>query len=55
LELPFQPQPLVIVLSAFNGIEQIVIEINSAFEQDIRIESNQTKTFSREYIPAVHL
>ncbi|MBK9590595.1 MAG: ABC transporter permease [Crocinitomicaceae bacterium] len=43
---------LVIVLSAFNGIEQIVIEINSAFEQDIRIESNQTKTFSREYIPA---
>lgn len=43
---------LVIVLSAFNGIEQLVIEINSAFEQDIRIESNQTKTFSREYIPA---
>lgn len=43
---------LVIVLSAFNGIEQIVIEINSAFEQDIRIESNQTKTFSRDYVPA---
>lgn len=42
---------LVIVLSAFNGIEQIVIEINSAFEQDVRIESNQTKTFSREYVP----
>lgn len=43
---------LVIVLSAFNGIEQIVIEINSAFEQDIRIESNQTKTFNRDYVPA---
>lgn len=42
---------LVIVLSAFNGIEQIVIEINSAFEQDIRIESDQTKTFSRDYAP----
>lgn len=43
---------LVIVLSAFNGIEQIVIEINSAFEQDIRIESNQTKTFNRDYVPS---
>lgn len=42
---------LVIVLSAFNGIEQLVIEINSAYEQDIRIESNQTKTFNQKYIP----
>lgn len=43
---------LVIVLSAFNGIEQLVIEINSAYEQDIRIESNSTKTFNRNYLPA---
>ncbi|MBK9191346.1 MAG: ABC transporter permease [Crocinitomicaceae bacterium] len=42
---------LVIVLSAFNGIEQLVIEINSAYEQDIRIESTSTKTFSRTYLP----
>jgi len=42
---------LVIVLSAFNGIEQLVIEINSAYEQDIRIESTQAKTFNRSYIP----
>ncbi|MBL7899943.1 MAG: ABC transporter permease [Crocinitomicaceae bacterium] len=42
---------LVIVLSAFNGIEQLVIEINSAYEQDIRIESTSTKTFNRNYLP----
>jgi lipoprotein-releasing system permease protein len=42
---------LVIVLSAFNGIEKLVIEINSAYEQDIRIESTQAKTFNRSYIP----
>src|SRR5688572_3547155 len=41
---------LVIVLSAFNGIEKLVIEINSAYEQDIRIESTQAKTFSRTYL-----
>ena len=41
---------LVIVLSAFNGIEQLVIEINSAYEQDIRIESTSTKTFNRNYL-----
>ncbi|MBI3134236.1 MAG: ABC transporter permease [Bacteroidetes bacterium] len=41
---------LVIVLSAFNGIEKLVIEINSAYEQDIRIESAKTKTFNRTYV-----
>lgn len=41
---------LVIVLSAFNGLEHLVMEINSAYEQDIRIESKQAKTFSRDYI-----
>lgn len=42
---------LVIVLSAFNGIEQLVFEINSAYEQDITIESNQTKSFHAYQIP----
>lgn len=42
---------LVIVLSAFNGIEKLVTEVNSAYEQDIRVESNQTKTFKRHHIP----
>ena len=42
---------LVIVLSAFNGIEQLVISFNSAYEQDIKIESVKTKTFDRSYIP----
>lgn len=42
---------LVIVLSAFNGLEQLVISFNSAYEQDIKIESIKTKTFDRGYIP----
>jgi len=42
---------LVIVLSAFNGLEQLVISFNSAYEQDIKIESARTKTFDRKYIP----
>jgi len=42
---------LVIVLSAFNGIEKLVISFNSAYEQDIKIESIKTKTFDRGYIP----
>jgi lipoprotein-releasing system permease protein len=42
---------LVIVLSAFNGIEQLVTSFNSAYEQDIRIESKKTRTFDENYIP----
>lgn len=42
---------LVIVLSAFNGIEDLVIAINSSYVQDIRIESSKTKTFNRDYLP----
>lgn len=41
---------LVIVLSGFNGLEQLVISFNSAYEQDIKIESAKTKTFDRSYI-----
>lgn len=42
---------LVIVLSAFNGIEELVISYNSAYEQDIKIESVRTKTFDKNYLP----
>lgn len=42
---------LVIVLSVFNGIEELVIELNSTFTQDITIKSKQTKSFDRNYIP----
>ena len=42
---------LVIVLSAFNGLEALVISFNSAYEQDIKIESVRTKTFNKSYIP----
>lgn len=42
---------LVIVLSAFNGIENLVINLFSTFEPDVKIESVQTKTFDKSYIP----
>jgi lipoprotein-releasing system permease protein len=42
---------LVIVLSAFNGIENLVISMFSSFEADIKIESSNTKSFDESYIP----
>lgn len=42
---------LVIVLSAFNGIENLVITLFSTFEPDVKIESVNTKTFEQDYIP----
>ena len=42
---------LVIVLSAFNGIENLVITLFSTFEPDIKIESVHTKSFDQNYIP----
>ena len=42
---------LVIVLSAFNGIESLVIQLFSTFEPDIKIESAKTKTFEYNFIP----
>ncbi|MCG8574288.1 MAG: FtsX-like permease family protein [Flavobacteriales bacterium] len=42
---------LVIVLSAFNGIENLVISLFSTFEPDIKIESTHSKTFDRHFIP----
>jgi lipoprotein-releasing system permease protein len=42
---------LVLVLSAFNGIENLVISLFSTFEADVKIESVHTKTFEASYIP----
>ncbi|MBD3638360.1 MAG: FtsX-like permease family protein [Crocinitomicaceae bacterium] len=42
---------LVIILSGFNGIEQLVVTLVSSFEPDIEIESAQTKTFNTDFIP----
>ena len=42
---------LVIVLSAFNGIESLVITLFSTFESDIKIESANTKSFHRSALP----
>lgn len=42
---------LVIVLSAFNGIENLVITLFSTFEPDIKIESAVSKSFDEKYVP----
>ena len=42
---------LIIVLSAFNGIENLVITLFSTFEPDVKIESVNTRTFDRNFIP----
>lgn len=41
---------MVIVLSAFNGIEGLVLTLFNSFESDIKIEAVQSKTFSRDFI-----
>lgn len=43
---------MVIILSGFNGIEGLVVEMFSSFESDIEISSKKTKTFDRTFIPA---
>lgn len=42
---------LVVVLSAFNGIENLVDKLYSSFDPDIRIEPHQGKTFSWSEFP----
>ncbi len=42
---------MVIVISAFNGIEGLVISLFNSFEPDIKIESVHSKTFSQDIIP----
>ena len=41
---------LVIVLSAFNGIGELVISIFSKFESDVKITSKYSKTFDPAYL-----
>ena len=42
---------LVIILSAFNGIENLVISMRSSFEQDVIIQSANSKTFDQDFLP----
>lgn len=42
---------LVIVLSAFNGIENLVISLFSTFEPEVKIEAVHSKTFEADYLP----
>ena len=41
---------MVIVLSAFNGIEGLVLTLFNSFESDIKIEAVHAKTFDRAFI-----
>ena len=41
---------LVILLSAFNGIEDMVIKLYSDFDPDITIRSAKAKTFNQDFI-----
>jgi lipoprotein-releasing system permease protein len=41
---------LVILLSAFNGIENLVIKLYSDFDADITIRSSKAKTFNQNFI-----
>lgn len=41
---------LVILLSAFNGIEEMVIKLYSDFDPDITIRSAKAKTFNQDFI-----
>jgi ABC-type lipoprotein release transport system permease subunit len=41
---------MVIVISAFNGIETLVLDLFSSFENDIKIEAAHSKTFSKSFI-----
>lgn len=42
---------LIIVLSAFNGIENLVISLFSNFEPDVKIEAAHTKSFNADFVP----
>lgn len=42
---------MILVLSAFNGIEGLVHTLFTSFEPDLKIESIQSKTFSSQLIP----
>ena len=42
---------MVIVISAFNGVEGLVVSLFNAFEPDLKIESTVSKTFPSTIIP----
>ena len=42
---------MVIILSGFNGIEGLVLQMFSSFESDIEITAAESKTFDRNFIP----
>lgn len=42
---------MVIILSGFNGIEGLVLQMFNSFESDIQISASQSKTFDRNFIP----
>jgi len=41
---------MVIVLSAFNGVEGLVVSLFNSFESDIKIEANHSKTFNSDFL-----
>ena len=41
---------MVIVLSAFNGVEGLVVSLFNSFESDIKIEAKSAKTFNSNFI-----
>ena len=44
---------MVIVISAFNGVEGLVVSLFNAFEPDLKIESTVSKTFPSTIIPQI--
>ncbi len=42
---------MVIILSGFNGIEGLVMEMFNSFDSDIEIKAEKSKTFDRSFIP----
>jgi len=51
LGLSVSTAAMVIVLSAFNGIESIVHNLYSDFDPEITIESSKSKTFDKSFFP----
>ena len=41
---------MVIVLSAFNGVEGLVVSLFNSFESDIKIEAKHSKTFNSDFL-----
>src|SRR6185436_3878106 len=46
---------LIIVLSAFNGFEKLVVSLYNSFDPDVKITLNEGKTFDVKSIPVESL